>query len=255
MFQVNSVMNMDASPALVSSIKKIDTTKYSWSNIDTSPLSMLRRAAVLVPIVIRDGEIYVWLTLRSEKVSHDRGHVSFPGGMKDEGDKTEVDTCLRESEEEIGLERKDVKILAQLYPRINARHILITPVIGVISGDFIPNSNEEVEITFELPLRRFLSSEGHHSTPYSMRGIDILIHYFTNDIEGKEIQTWGLTATICIELAVYIYGEAPEYQYETNDFKMSIEDPFRHQDDYIDFFIRKYIEEQAELTRQTESKL
>ena len=62
-----------------------------------------RRAAVLVPLCLLDGELGVLFTKRSAtRVGSHKGHVSFPGGHMDAGE-TAREAALREYEEEVGL--------------------------------------------------------------------------------------------------------------------------------------------------------
>src|SRR5574343_772401 len=69
--------------------------------IDRAP----RAAAVLVPLVARPQGLHVLLTRRTDHLHDHAGQISFPGGRADDGDADEVDTALRETEEEIGLAR------------------------------------------------------------------------------------------------------------------------------------------------------
>jgi hypothetical protein len=62
-----------------------------------------RRAAVLVPLCLLDGELGVLFTKRSAtRVGSHKGHVSFPGGHMEAGE-TAREAALREYEEEVGL--------------------------------------------------------------------------------------------------------------------------------------------------------
>jgi len=80
----------------------------------------VRAAAVLVP-VFRDGAGVLRLVLvrRSERGVHG-GQLAFPGGSRDPTDLSLLDTALREAEEEIGLSRALVEVLAEL-PAIETR--------------------------------------------------------------------------------------------------------------------------------------
>ncbi|MEM9184106.1 MAG: CoA pyrophosphatase, partial [Pseudomonadota bacterium] len=85
---------------------------------DDHPLTALVRrplvpAAVLVPLVYRDGW-HIILTQRTDKLSNHAGQISFPGGRREEADVSYIDTALRESQEEIGLERDRVSLLGFL---------------------------------------------------------------------------------------------------------------------------------------------
>lgn len=45
--------------------------------------------------------------------------MCFPGGKRDPSDRDDVDTALREAEEEIGLPPDDVQVVCRLFPIIN----------------------------------------------------------------------------------------------------------------------------------------
>jgi 8-oxo-dGTP pyrophosphatase MutT (NUDIX family) len=72
------------------------------------------KAAVLVP-VYRDGEGELRLVLvRRAGGGVHGGQMAFPGGRPEPGDRSLVETALRETEEEIGLPRASVTVLEQL---------------------------------------------------------------------------------------------------------------------------------------------
>jgi 8-oxo-dGTP pyrophosphatase MutT (NUDIX family) len=74
-------------------------------------------SAVLVP-VFRDGEgeLRVVLVRRGSRGIHG-GQLGFPGGKHEPGDDSLLETALREAEEEVGLARADIEVLAELPPR------------------------------------------------------------------------------------------------------------------------------------------
>src|SRR6185437_16525462 len=74
----------------------------------------LRDAAVLIPVVDhRDGATII-LTKRTEKLRNHSGQIAFPGGSVDPSDASPQDAALRETEEEIGLDRSFVKVIGRL---------------------------------------------------------------------------------------------------------------------------------------------
>ncbi len=84
---------------------------YLASDFDLNPdaniaLKPPKPAAVLVPIVERDGHYNVIFTRRSFYLRAHAGQISFPGGRFDENDENIVQTAMREAYEEIGLEEK-----------------------------------------------------------------------------------------------------------------------------------------------------
>jgi 8-oxo-dGTP pyrophosphatase MutT (NUDIX family) len=75
-----------------------------------------RAAAVLVPVFrAADGELRLVLVVRGAHGLHG-GQVALPGGKREPQDRSLLDTALREAEEEIGLPRSEVEVLAELEP-------------------------------------------------------------------------------------------------------------------------------------------
>lgn len=87
-------------------------------------------SAVLVP-VYRDrvGAPHVVLVVRGEHGRHG-GQIAFPGGIRAEGDADLRETALREAEEEIGLERSAVEVLATLPEVDTSTGYLVTPFLA-----------------------------------------------------------------------------------------------------------------------------
>lgn len=78
-----------------------------------------KRAAVLVCLFEDENDdLRVILTKRTSTRSTYSGEVSLPGGKVEEGDQSYVETALREAEEEIGLDPRDVTVVAILAPFI-----------------------------------------------------------------------------------------------------------------------------------------
>lgn len=77
-------------------------------------------AAVLVPVFRGDrGELRLVLVVRAAGGAHG-GQIGLPGGKRERGDPSLLETALREAEEEIGLARARVEVLAEL-PEVDSR--------------------------------------------------------------------------------------------------------------------------------------
>ena len=151
-------------------------------------------AAVLVPIFMMKGEYHLLLTKRAPRVKYHQGHISFPGGVMDETDRSPEETALREAEEEIGLLKDDVEILGPIDDSLTfVPPFIVHPFVGFIPYPYPFNINpKEVEKTIEVPLK-FLASQvsKNDSTPAE----------FVRDIGYTEFQyhgelIWGTTASI-----------------------------------------------------------
>ena len=119
-------------------------------------------AAVLVPLVMRDNGLHVLLTQRTAHLREHAGQISFPGGRSEIDDVDEVATALRETEEEIGLDRSFIEVIGQLPVYTTVTSFVVTPVVALVQPGFtlLPDSFEVAEV-FEVPLA-FLMAPAHH---------------------------------------------------------------------------------------------
>ena len=154
-------------------------------------------AAVLVPLVNRDGGMQVLLTQRTEHLRDHGGQVSFPGGRVEPGDADREATALREMAEEIGLAVDRVTLLGRLPDYEIPSGFRITPVIGWVEPPFTlqPDAFEVADI-FEAPLAHFLDAANYQRREYHFRGRHR--HYLAIPWEGRYI--WGATAGMLYSL-------------------------------------------------------
>ena len=159
-------------------------------------------AAVLVPLVPRNGAIQVLLTQRTAHLTDHAGQISFPGGRVEETDASRVDTALRETEEEIGLLPQRIEVLGTLCEYELPSGFRITPVVGWIEPpvEFRPDPFEVAAI-FEAPLAHFLDESNYERRQYHFRGRHR--HYLAVPYEGRYI--WGATAGMlqCLARALH----------------------------------------------------
>lgn len=103
-------------------------------------------SAVLVPVYRdRAGELHVVLVVRGEHGRHG-GQIAFPGGIQSAADADLRETALREAEEEIGLERGAVEILATLPEVDTTTGYLVTPFLARLASEPPAWKRQEREI-------------------------------------------------------------------------------------------------------------
>jgi 8-oxo-dGTP pyrophosphatase MutT (NUDIX family) len=90
-------------------------------------------AAVLAPVFRDpDGELRIVLVIRSDHGRHG-GQLGLPGGREEPDDADLLATALREAEEEIGLARSDVEVLAELPSfQTHVSNLRVQPYLGRI---------------------------------------------------------------------------------------------------------------------------
>ena len=79
-----------------------------------------KRAAVLVPVIMRHDRLTIMLTHRGSALRAHSGQISFPGGKVDPGDPSLRATALREAQEEIGLDARFVELLGLIRTLIRS---------------------------------------------------------------------------------------------------------------------------------------
>jgi 8-oxo-dGTP pyrophosphatase MutT (NUDIX family) len=163
-----------------------------------APSNGLTPAAVLVPIVERDGGMTVLFTRRADDLASHAGQIAFPGGRCDPGDRDAAATALRETAEEIGLPRDRVEVAGRLPVYETGTGFSITPVVGFVAPPFelAPDPREVAEV-FEVPLAFLLDPANHRRDSIVWRGA--LHWYDAVPYDGRYI--WGATAGIVVRFA------------------------------------------------------
>jgi 8-oxo-dGTP pyrophosphatase MutT (NUDIX family) len=161
------------------------------------PGARVTLAAVLVPLVSRDGDINVLLTQRSAHLRDHPNQISFPGGRVEGGDENRIDTALREAAEETGLARERVEVLGLLPEHEMSSGFRISPVVGWIEPPFdLTLDPFEVAAAFEVPLAHFLDPANHLRRHFYFNGRHR--HYLAMPYDGRYI--WGATAGMLYSL-------------------------------------------------------
>lgn len=173
------------------------------SAVEADSASQLTRAAVLVPLVVRDVTISVLLTKRTDHLHHHPGQISFPGGRFEEGDASLLATALRETEEEIGLCPDRIDILGLLPDYLTGTGFQVTPVVGLVTPPLdLKLDDFEVAEVFEVPLDHFLDPANHQRRS---REFDGKVRHFDAMPYG-DYYIWGATAGMLLSLYHVLHG-------------------------------------------------
>ena len=189
--------------AMKQRLKQFLSLRQKRRIVDASRIS----AAVLLPIYYKQGQYYILLTKRTEKVKEHKGQISFPGGAR-EGEEMLVNTALRECAEEIGLMAEEVEILGELDDTISrTSNYIISPFVALIPWPYQFQVNrEEIEEIIEVPLSALLDSSYQRQETEIIEGAAV-ISYFYN---YQDRVIWGATARILnqfLDIFAQVVGE------------------------------------------------
>ncbi len=153
-------------------------------------------AAVLILLYLADNEIYFFLTKRTDELKHHKGQISFPGGTQ-EGNEKLIDTALRETQEEIGINKTSISIIGTITPLfVPVTGFMIYPFIGYSLNKLDPKPDPvEVATIFSVNISDLLNKENRTTEQRNIRGYDVQVPYF----KLNDYQVWGATSMILSE--------------------------------------------------------
>ena len=196
----------------------LEGIRESFAQREPRAIGRHRYFSVLVPLVEKDGEVYLLYEVRSKTMATQPGEVCFPGGHVEEGEDP-CQTALRETFEEIGIAEERIELIGPGNILYGYANFTLYTYLGVISYEDYCSaqlSKDEVDEIFLVKLtdladnppqvfRETVSAGIDEDFPYEKLGIrrdypwragkwDIPIY----EIDGRII--WGLTARITANL-------------------------------------------------------
>jgi len=163
-----------------------------------------RLGGVMLLLYKKQEELHIVFTQRKDYNGVHGGQMSFPGGKKDAGDTDLIETALRETKEEVGIEREQIKVigrLSELY--IPPSNFLVCPAVGFAERieKFSPQK-EEVEKVVEIPLSFFLDKANinlqKEITLFNGAVVNVPAYVYETHI------IWGATAIILSEFTFIV---------------------------------------------------
>jgi 8-oxo-dGTP pyrophosphatase MutT (NUDIX family) len=163
----------------------------------------VRRAAVLIPLFKHEGQLSVMFIRRASTLRAHSGEIAFPGGSVEAIDDSVVETALRETQEEIGLNPQRVEVLGLLPPVFTAvSNFVVTPVVAFLPkgpGELLLQASEVAELII-IPLQALMDPAIVHTEEWTRGGITRTIHFY----DYGSYRIWGATGRMLSELLMVL---------------------------------------------------
>ncbi|MCX7944277.1 MAG: CoA pyrophosphatase [Deltaproteobacteria bacterium] len=152
-----------------------------------------KSSAVALINHLYDGEYYLLFTLRSDKVKHHQGQISFPGGARDANERL-VDCAIRETKEELDIELRKDELLGKIDDILTISRFRVTPFVFFINKRDILEGicpNDEIAEVLNIPLNFLL---GYVPRVEDVKYGRLKIKQYFYDYKNYTI--WGATGRI-----------------------------------------------------------
>jgi 8-oxo-dGTP pyrophosphatase MutT (NUDIX family) len=153
-----------------------------------------------------DGDFRLVIVRRVDGGAHG-GQLAFPGGKHSDGDRTLLDTALRETHEEIGLLPNAVEILIQLDTMDTVTTAFrITPFLArIVRPTEWKRSEDEIAEILDVPLQHFANPTIHGEEMRSFNELPAPIRIPFYRIGDYEL--WGATYRILHPLLPRLFAQ------------------------------------------------
>jgi 8-oxo-dGTP pyrophosphatase MutT (NUDIX family) len=161
----------------------------------SGPIAGLPQAAVLILLHETSEDLNLIYCLRSNNLPTHAGEVAFPGGKREEKDETLKETALREAQEEVNLELKDVEVLGEISSVQSRFGLSVTPYIGILKSNTLIADGKEIAEVFSVPLNFIKNNMQKEQKSENWDNKKVFFPFF--EFENKMV--WGLTAYMTVE--------------------------------------------------------
>lgn len=172
--------------------KTLDVTNLKQilsSGIAAEPPGGSKNKIAAVMIIVFGDEPMVLMTERPKTMNQHAGEISFPGGTWEEKDNDLLETAIRETREELGIDISRSMIIGQLKPVTTLNSgFTITPFVAIL--DKLPKilTNSEIASVLRIPLLSLLQTIEDDKDPLHQS----ILEMYTFKFETHLI--WGASA-------------------------------------------------------------
>lgn len=199
-------------------MRELNDLQHRFDGYVPQMLEARHSYAVLCPFAEQPDGLHLLFEVRAAALRRQPGEVCFPGGMQEPGETPEL-CALRETWEELGIPREEIRVFGKSDFLCSHRGFLLQPVLAAVSpaglAALCPSPAEVAEV-FSVPLSFFRRQQPEvyryelvptrpDQFPYGAVGIPETYRWARGTVEvpvwfweGHAI--WGMTARIVRDL-------------------------------------------------------
>ena len=117
-----------------------------------------KRTSVMILLYEENDEIYLILEKRALNLRHQPGDICLPGGKIEEGE-TPIEAAIRETVEELGIDKEDLEVYSAMDYLITPFSVIMYPFVAKIKELKDTYSKDEVDSLIKVPLKFLLENE------------------------------------------------------------------------------------------------
>lgn len=136
----------------------IEQIEKTFKNRKASIIGEYKESAVMLLLYEEEGETYIILEERAHNLRHQPGDICLPGG-KIEKFESPKETAIRETMEELNLDKIDISFIGEMDYFISPYGSIMYPFIAVTNVNDIKPSIAEVDHIIKVPLKFFMENE------------------------------------------------------------------------------------------------
>lgn len=136
----------------------MNNLKEIFGNRHSKAIGEFSKSAVMILLVDDEEELSIVFEVRAHKLRSQPGDVCLPGG-KVELDENPREASIRETMEELNLERDQIEIIGDMDYYISPYGNIMYAFVGKLKYGEIDPNKDEVHSIFKVPLKLFLENE------------------------------------------------------------------------------------------------
>ncbi|KEI04620.1 CoA pyrophosphatase [Clostridium botulinum] len=129
-----------------------------FKNRKGESIEKFRKSSVMILLIEEEGEIYLVFEKRALSLRKQPGDVSLSGGAIEDGE-TPKDAAIRETFEELNINKEDFEFIGEMDYLITPFNSIIYTFVGKITTDVIYPNKNEVDHIFKVPLKFFIENK------------------------------------------------------------------------------------------------